>query len=90
MCRRYGAFDAKPKNILPAIFGLLPKHRPIGEIGPGLLFHFEHLGFDHRHLGGEIARYFNVAKVSSAPFQNIGTWLMPEVNYLAIKQSNTG
>jgi SAM-dependent methyltransferase len=87
MCRRYGAFDAKPKNILPVIFGLLPKRRPIGEIGPGLRFHFEHLGFDHRHLRGEISRYFNVVKVCSAPYQILGTWLMPEVNLVAIKQS---
>jgi SAM-dependent methyltransferase len=85
MSRRYGEFDATPKNIAASFLGRPPRNRPISEIAPGLRYHYEHLGFDFRSLRKLLGRYFESIESSASPFAALGTWLMPEVNFIASK-----
>ena len=84
MARRYGNFDANIKNVLSSAMYHPPKVRPVAEIAPGFKYHHDHMGFDFRQLKIMIEVDFNICKVSTSPF-NIGTWLMPEVYFLAEK-----
>jgi SAM-dependent methyltransferase len=85
MSRRYGAFDATPKNVATSLLGRPPQNRPIAELAPGLRFHYEHLGFDFRNLRRLLDRYFRSIEVSASPLSAVGTWLMPEVYFVGAK-----
>ncbi len=82
MSRRFGAFDARVANILRATAGLPPSRRPVSEIAPGLAFHHEHMGFDHRVLRGLLEHRFAVRDTATSPTRLLGTWLNPEVNFV--------
>jgi hypothetical protein len=86
MCRRFGAYDARPKNILLASLRIIPANRPVSEIAPGFDFHFQHLGFDHRKLLISVQKHFELRQTFSSPFKNFGTWINPEVYYVAKKK----
>jgi len=85
MFRRFGAFDANLKNIFSSFIGIPPKERPIGEIAPGLRYHFEHVGFDYRTLKKTIQLDFKIIKSTTSPFSFLGKFLMPELNIIIKK-----
>jgi len=85
MCRRYGDFDARPQNILSAALGSPPLQRPVGEITPGLPYHFHHLGFDYRVLEKTLHERFRVGKKWFSPFPILGAVLNSEVYFLLRK-----
>lgn len=85
MLNRYGAFDANLKNIALSTFRHPPKNRPINYIAPGFRYHFEHMGFDYRNFEEIIINYFKLQKKSFSPSAKFGSWLMPEVYFLAEK-----
>jgi SAM-dependent methyltransferase len=85
MSRRYGAFDANMKNVALSFLWHPPRNRPTSEVAPGFRYHFEHMGFDFRGFKENISGYFKLHKVSASPFAAIGTWLMPEVYFVAEK-----
>ncbi len=88
MARRFGDFDATPKNILQATFGYPPKHRPVGEISAGLSYHFHHLGFDYRRLRELIkSKQFIILNQSASPIPAVGAWINSEV-YFAVQKIN--
>jgi SAM-dependent methyltransferase len=89
LSRRFGAYDAKLKNVACSFLGFPPKDRPVSEIAPGFRFHFEHTGFDYRRLRETLAGYFRLHKVSASPFPLFGPWLMPEIYFVAFKGSET-
>src|SRR5690606_32185921 len=80
--RRFGGFDASIRNVLLAALGSPPSERPVSEIAPGFAFHPDHMGFDYRNLLAILRIQFHVKKVVASPFQFLGTWLNPEVNFL--------
>lgn len=83
MWRRFGAFDASPRHVLAAMLGRPPKHRPMGEITPGLRYHFEHMGFDHHRLRDELSQHFSIRQEAYSPFDGLGYSAMPEINFVA-------
>ena len=85
MSRRYGDFDAKPGNILGAIFGRPPISRPTSQISRGLPYHFHHLGFDFRALRKTLQKRFNVTKTWFSPVPALGAVLNSEVYFLLKK-----
>ena len=85
MSRRYGKFDARPMNVLRAFVGRPPLQRPLGEISPGLNYHFEHLGFDHRALERMLAARFKIEAKWFSPFPMMGTLFNSEVYFLVRK-----
>jgi len=82
MTRRYGEFDALPRNVLAALFGRLPRERPTGEIAPGVAYHFLHLGFDYRVLEKALQERFQIVKKWFSPFPLLGRALNSEVYFL--------
>jgi SAM-dependent methyltransferase len=85
MSRRYGAFDANVRNVVRSSLFCPPKDRPVSEISPGLEFHRQHTGFDFRSLGTSIRQKFRLEKTSASPFPLFGSWLMPELYFVARK-----
>lgn len=85
MSRRYNAFDASVGNVLLAALSRPPQYRPVSEIAPGLSFHPEHLGFDHRRLEARLRAQFALQKIATSPFALFGPRLHPEVNFLVRK-----
>ena len=85
LCRRYGDFDANPKNIFKAFLGNPPSLRPTAEIAPGFSFHFHHLGFDHRALKRLLLQHFQLEKIWFSPFPILGSVLNSEVYFLVRK-----
>lgn len=90
MSRRYGAFDAAPKNVALSLLGHPPQNRPVSEIAPGLRWHFEHLGFDFRRFGKLLERHFKSIEVSASPLAALGTGLMPEAYFVGEKAIEPG
>ncbi|MFQ1866311.1 class I SAM-dependent methyltransferase, partial [Aeromonas veronii] len=88
MLRRYGEFDANIKNVWLSFIKRPPSKRPVAEIAPKFKFHFEHMGFDFRRLKKIISTRFLIRDVSTSPISWIGTWIMPEVYFVAEKNSN--
>lgn len=74
MIRRPGQFDTQPGNVFRAVIGHPPAARPLGEIAPGLPYHFFHLGFDHRRLRQTLSRRFSIERTygSPLPFAPVG------------------
>ncbi|MCA9007310.1 MAG: class I SAM-dependent methyltransferase, partial [Planctomycetaceae bacterium] len=87
MTRRYGAYDANPKNVLLSFLGSPPQDRPYREIVPGFGYHFPHTGFDYRDFSKTLAGYFDLKKVSTSPFHAPGALFMPEV-YFSLEKPN--
>jgi SAM-dependent methyltransferase len=85
MTRRYGDFDARPGNILAAVRGSPPAQRPIGEISPGVRYHFHHLGFDHRSLEQLLRKRFRMEARWFSPFRSLGKVFNSEVYFLLRK-----
>jgi len=85
MSRRYGAFDANIKNVGLSFLGHVPSNRPSSEIAPGFRFHYEHMGFDFRRYKQILSNHFKLHKVSASPFAALGSWIMPEVYFVAEK-----
>lgn len=85
MLRRYGTFDANIKNVALAVLGKPPKNRSIHEITPGFKFHFEHMGFTFVHFKKTLSNYFQLRKVATSLFSVFGSWLMPEIYFIAEK-----
>lgn len=67
MSRRYGAFDARPANVLRAALGRPPKGRPRKKMASGLPYHFHHTGFDHRELEAALSRDFEMVRRFGSP-----------------------
>lgn len=86
MNRRFGAFDARPLNVLRAVVGFPPKDRPLGLLPPDIEVHHEHLGFDHRIFRKHVAERFSLIKASASPFGMLGTWLNPEAYFVVMKR----
>jgi len=85
MARRYGAFDATPRNVAVSFLGHPPQKRPIAELAPGLRWYFDHVGFDFRAFKNVFRRYFNLIETAASPAPALGTWLMPEVYFVGTK-----
>lgn len=85
MSRRFGAFDARPLNVLRAVLGFPPTDRPLGVLPPDLQVHHDHLGFDHRVFRKHIVERFSLIKSSASPFGLLGTWFNPEA-YFVVKK----
>ncbi len=83
--RRYGEFDATPKNIFKALTGHPPSHRPVAEIYPGLSYHFHHLGFDYRALEHALKERFQLRQKWFSPVPMFGALLNSEVYFLLRK-----
>lgn len=82
--RRRGQFDARPRNILKAALGMPIQDRPIGQIGPGLAYHFHHTGFDYRQFARRLSESFEVTAVVGSPFAWLPPWMNSEV-YFSLK-----
>ncbi len=82
MARRRGAFDATPGNVLRAVAGRPPRERPVTELAPGVRFHLDHLGFDHRRFECLLGERFDLRERLTSPFGLPGAWLMPEINFV--------
>lgn len=87
--RRYGEFDATPRNVFSAIIGYPPSQRPTAEISTGFNYHFQHLGFDFRYLQRQIAASFLIKRRWFSPFPVLGSMLNSEVYYLLQKAQVT-
>jgi hypothetical protein len=83
MTRRYGAFDARPANVLQATIGRPPGRRPVREITAGLPYHFHHTGFDHRELRRTLSETFEVERQFASP---AGGELLGTEIYLILKK----
>jgi len=88
--RRHDAFDSKLKNIILSGFGFPPRVRPVGEIVPGLSYHFEHMGFDYRILKSVLKPTFEVVLTETSPFALPGPFFMPEINVVCRKKQKIG
>jgi hypothetical protein len=82
MARRYGEFDARLRNVLGASVGRPPRQRPLGEIGPGLPYHFHHLGFDDRRLTPRLRERFAIVDRFGSPWPLLAPRLNFEIYYL--------
>lgn len=86
MTRRFGAYDARPLNVLRSVVGFPPKDRPLGLLPPDVEVHHEHLGFDHRIFRRHVAERFSLTRATASPFGILGTWLNPEAYFVAMKR----
>jgi SAM-dependent methyltransferase len=84
MKRRYGTFDARPRNVLRAAIGRPPERRPVRMISRGLPYHFHHLGFDHRRLHTQLSEVFDLVQEFGSPIKN--QWLSTEVYFVLLKR----
>jgi SAM-dependent methyltransferase len=82
MTRRYGSFDARCSTVLRASVGIPPTDRPVGDMGPGLPFHIQHMGFDHRVLRKRLERDFIILRTRTSPAPWLGTFLNNEIYYV--------
>lgn len=85
MSRRYGTFSATARNVLRASVGYPPKDRPFYDIAPGFTYHESHMGFNHHRFVETLASILHLQKSSASPIAALGSWLMPEVYFVAGK-----
>lgn len=85
MSRRYGEFDATPRNIFSATIGEPPQSRPIKEISSGFNYHFHHLGFDFRIFQRQMTKSFIIKKRWFSPFPFMGSIFNSEVYFMGQK-----
>jgi trans-aconitate methyltransferase len=83
--RRYGAFDANLKNVARAVALHPPRQRPVSELGPGLRYYQDHMGFDFRQLERLLGRQFKPDAAGDSVVTHAGAWLMPEVYFVERK-----
>ncbi len=88
--RRYGEYDARPRNVMLATLGRPPHQRPVGEISPGLPYHFFHLGFDYRVLERFLKRRLQLRRKWFSPFPALGAFLNSEAYFLFAKPERSG
>lgn len=81
MTRRYGAFDARPSNVLKAALGRPPKTRPVRRIARGLPYHMAHTGFDYRKLQERLSEAFEPVRSFGSPI-DAAPWLLSSEIYL--------
>jgi SAM-dependent methyltransferase len=81
MWRRYGDFDATPRNIIAAALGHPPKIRVTSALSREISYHFHHLGFDYRDLDIELRHMFVVRRRWFCPFAILGSVLNSEVYF---------
>lgn len=89
MSRRYGDFDASPRNILAAVLGRPPSPRPTSEISPGFAYHFHHLGFDFRTLEHKLQTHFELKQKWFSPFPHLGAFFNSEVYFVCLKSQSS-
>lgn len=87
MSRRYGAFDANIRNVLQSFICKPPSDRPTVEMAPGFNLYPQHVGFNFLDLKKTLAKHFKLRKSVSSPFETFGSWIMPEVYFVAEKTS---
>jgi SAM-dependent methyltransferase len=85
MFRRYGSFDANPRNVFAAVTGRPPLVRPAYRSPAGLMLHPEHLGFDFRALKHALCKHFVLERMWFSPFAWLGSVFNFEVYFLARK-----
>jgi len=85
MTRRYGAYDSRCSTILRASLGILARDRPIADSGPGLPWHFQHMGFDHRPFRKRLEQDFVILRTKTSPIPWLGTFLNNEIYYILRK-----
>lgn len=85
MTRRYGAYDARPKNVLKAALGRSPKDRPVGRVGPRLPYYTCHTGFDHRETRNLLSESFEPVRTFGSPVDALPDVLASEV-YLILRK----
>ncbi len=88
MTRRFGEFDARPMNILTALFGRAPAERPVVELMPDSYFHVHHLGFDYRQFRKQLSREFQILKISASPIPAFGVSINSELHYFVSKRGS--
>ncbi|MBX3413930.1 MAG: methyltransferase domain-containing protein [Pirellulales bacterium] len=71
LTRRWGAFDAQPREIVRAMIGRPTRRRLRTKIGPGLPYYPHHLGFDHRRLAHVLERHFDVVEMVGSPLPRL-------------------
>lgn len=86
MFRRFGEFDARPRNILTAVFGNAPADRPVVELMPGSYYHLHHLGFDYRRFRKLLGREFQIVKTSASPFSIFGVTINSELHFVVLRR----
>jgi SAM-dependent methyltransferase len=89
MARRPGQFDTRLANILRTTIGRPPLDRPLGEIAPGLAYHFFHLGFDHRRLRRMLGERFSIQRTYGSPLPWAPLALNSEV-YFVVRRNVAG
>ena len=79
MTRRFGAYDATPKNVLRSTIGLPPtdRHKTLNKAGNYI---WAHMGFDYRVLGKTLQNYFQVSAPFGSPFPLLPLLFNTEVN----------
>jgi SAM-dependent methyltransferase len=85
MGSRYGAYDARFGNVFKAAIGRPPGKRPVREIAPGLPYHFQHTGFDHRKLRRKLSETFEIVRQFGSP---VASELLSSEIYLVLKKRN--
>jgi SAM-dependent methyltransferase len=84
MKRRYGTYDARPKNVLRAAIGRPPARRPVRMISEALPYHFHHLGFDHRRLRTQLSGTFEQVREFGSPINS--QLFSTEIYFVLVKQ----
>lgn len=84
MTRRYGAFDARPANILKAALGRPPANRPVQRIARGFPYYMVHTGFDHRKLEKRLSETFELVHSFGSPIST-ASWLLSSEIYLVFR-----
>ena len=86
MFRRFGEFDARPMNVLAALFGRVPADRPVVELMPRSYYYLHHLGFDYRQFRKQISREFQIVKTSASPFRIFRGMINSELHFVVNKR----
>jgi SAM-dependent methyltransferase len=88
MMRRFGEFDARPKNIFRAALGFPTPERPIAEISEGMPYHAYHLGFDFRKLREQLQENFHVLRTVCSPAKWFPAWMNSEIYFILRKAAS--
>ena len=84
LTRRYGEVDARPLNILKAIFGRPPRNRP-QVLFDDLPYIIRHIGFDYRKFRKTVEQYFNIEKTYGSPLPFLPLSLNFEIYFICSK-----
>ncbi|MDB5954286.1 class I SAM-dependent methyltransferase [Ramlibacter sp.] len=86
MTRRYGKFDATPRNVFLSFLGMPPTDRPVAEIASGIQYHFHHMGFDYRRLRKRLGTEFHMRHIAGSPVRLLGSLSNPETYFVVSKE----